>query len=150
MARKRYSDEERANALAALTANGGSVPITATRLGIPYRTLKHWADGDVQAAKLGNDKKEDLVAALRGLAWLILDMLPSKLKRADARSAAITLGIALDKAQLLSGQPTNITRTNELTDDQRRARLASFLGRLRTNRAGNGDGADHENGLAPQ
>jgi hypothetical protein len=142
MARRSYSDNDRSNALAALVANGGSVVITATRLGIPYRTLKHWADGDCHVAKLGNEKKADLAAALRGIAWLALDMLPAKLKKATAKDTATTLGIALDKAQLLDGDPTSIVRNEQLTDDQRRARLAACLERLGAD--GTGNGARHQ------
>jgi transposase-like protein len=139
---RRYSDDDRANALAALAANGGSVPITAARLGIPYRTLKQWADGHrhPESAQLSNEKKGALADALRGIAWLALDLLPDKLTKATAKDTATTLGIALDKAQLLDGDPTSIVRNEELSDDQRRARVAAYLERLRADGPGNGTG----------
>ena len=147
--RRSYSDEDRANALAALAANGGAVSVTAARLGIPRKTLEQWAKGQrhPEAALLSQGKKTELAAALRGIAWLVLDLLPEKLRKATAKDATVTLGIALDKAQLLDGEPTSINRNECLTDDQRRARLAAHLERLRAGGDGTGLG-DCRNGTA--
>ena len=45
MARRSYSDAERAEALAVLDANAGNVERTARHLGLPRKTLEGW-DGD--------------------------------------------------------------------------------------------------------
>lgn len=42
MPRRRYSDSERAEALAALAANAGNRAKTARQLGIPRQTLAEW------------------------------------------------------------------------------------------------------------
>jgi len=48
--RHRYSDEERADALLALEANGGNLSRTARQMGIPRATLRLWAQGNVVPA----------------------------------------------------------------------------------------------------
>jgi transposase-like protein len=59
MARHHYTDEQRANALAALAANGGNANRAAKELGIPVRTLRNWGKGDrhPEAAEMGRQKK---------------------------------------------------------------------------------------------
>lgn len=41
---RQYTDQEKADALAAVAANGGNVAGTAREIGIPMRTLKNWHD----------------------------------------------------------------------------------------------------------
>ena len=108
--RRHYSDEERANALAALKANGGNVKRTALQLGIPHKTLDNWAKGvnHPGAAELGNRKTADMAAALEDVAWKLLDAIPGKVEKAPLNHTATALGIAIDKARLLRGEPTSI------------------------------------------
>ncbi len=58
-ARRHYSEEERASALAALAANGGNIKRTASPLGISEKTLNNWAKGirHSESAKVGDQKK---------------------------------------------------------------------------------------------
>lgn len=108
--RRRYSDEERAAALAALAANGGNVGRTARELGIAETTVRHWATGDrhPEAAQMGERKKQDMATALEGVAWKLLRSLPKKVAKAPLNQAATAMGIAIDKARLLRGEPTQI------------------------------------------
>jgi hypothetical protein len=108
--KRRYSDDERANALAALAANAGNVTRTARQLGIPRATLVHWADGDrhPEAMIMGEGKRRDMAEALVGVAWQLLDAIPSKIDNAPLLQTATSLGIAIDKARLLRGEPTTI------------------------------------------
>jgi hypothetical protein len=46
MAKRRYTDDERSLALAALAANTGNVNKTVRQLGIPTTTLEHWSKGE--------------------------------------------------------------------------------------------------------
>jgi transposase-like protein len=130
----KYSDQQRAAALAALDANGGDARKTAKQTGIPYTTLREWVAGRVHEAvtELRNEKKQSLAARLEDLAHTVLDLLPDKLEQASAKDAAVTLGIAVEKAQLLKGEPTAIHRNEEvITEDERRRRLAELLYRGR-------------------
>lgn len=144
-AKKRtYTDEYRAEALAALAANDGNVKRTARQLGVPYTTLKQWAKGIVHPEARANaqPKKELLADRLEELAHLLLDDLarPEKIMGASLPHVATALGIAVDKMQLLRGLPT-VTVQNEyssLSDDELKRLLAEK--RLETER-GEGTGA---------
>jgi transposase-like protein len=59
---RRYSDREKATALAVLDANNGDALATARQTGIPRSTLRRWVSGSVSAdvAGLRQEKKADL------------------------------------------------------------------------------------------
>lgn len=108
--RRRYSDDERAAALAALAANGGNVQGTAKQLDLPERTLNHWANGRVNptVAKNGEERKKDLAAAIEDLAHKLVGHCSKDgtISKASLVQAATALGIAVDKLQALrSGSP---------------------------------------------
>ena len=48
MAKRSYSDEEKASALAALAAISGNVKQTASQTGVPRATLQRWASGELR------------------------------------------------------------------------------------------------------
>lgn len=119
MARKTYSDADRAAALAAITANGGDVTAKLGRdLGIPVGTLRSWAAGDVKVARTANVRtlKKDAEEAIDamcervarfGLAYVLSwhETQPDP----DPRllSAVMTsVGISIDKMRLLREQST--------------------------------------------
>src|SRR4051812_11842827 len=70
MARRRYSDEERAATLAALAANDGNLTRTAQQAGVPITTLLRWRDNPDSAAPsdLRNEKKDGLAALFNKVA----------------------------------------------------------------------------------
>jgi hypothetical protein len=104
--RRNYSDEDRANALAALDANGGNLMRTARQLGTPRKTLAEWARGRVPAAvaDLRHQKRGDLADRLEAVAHELLDALPAKIKDAPLNQLAVALGILIDKLILLRRQ----------------------------------------------
>lgn len=108
MGKRRYSDDERAASLAALAANGGDVAKTAAQVGVPYRTMKNWADGTChpEAAELGMAKKPLLADLLEDLAHRAVRTSRRGLRHLKADRAAVVAGIAIEKMQLLRGQPT--------------------------------------------
>src|SRR5262249_16637663 len=108
--RRRYTDEERAAALAALHANAGNLQRTAHQVGVPETTLRHWATGDrhPEAAQMGDQKRGPMADAFDAIAWKLLDALPDKIGTASLAQAATALGIAVDKGRLLRGLPTDI------------------------------------------
>jgi transposase-like protein len=136
---RRYSDEEKAQALAALDANGGNVAKTARQIGVPRKTLAEWAadrhtHDDV--AEIRQRKKIDLAQQLENIARQIADALPDKIQAANLQQAATSMAIAIDKMQLLRGAPTSISdiaieqiadRIERMTEDER-AVLARQLG----------------------
>jgi len=109
MARRRYTDEEKATFLAALDANDGNVKRTARDCGIPESTLRGWKKSrgtNDAVAELRPQKKGELADALEDIAWKIIGVLPDKIDEASVRELATLLGVALDKHQLLLGKPT--------------------------------------------
>ena len=143
MAKRTYSDQEKSDALVALDANGGNLTKAAGATGIPISTIQLWRDGHVHPAvtDFRNEKREPLADRLEALAHTIVDMLPEKLVTASAKDAAMSMGIALDKMQLLRGEPTNIHRDDNLPDEERADRAAALFDRARARRAGEADPA---------
>jgi transposase-like protein len=142
VAKRRYSDEEKAQALAILYANNGNIAEAQRQLGIPYRTLANWAaeerEGQTHAAiaNIGNQKKSDLAQRLEEIARELADAMPDKIQAATLQQVATSMAIAIDKMQLLRGAPTSISdiaieqiadRIERMTDDER-AILARQIG----------------------
>jgi hypothetical protein len=130
--RRRYSDDERAAALAALAANGGNVPLTARQLDIPEQTLRNWTAGrrHPEASQMGDEKRPPLADAFEALAGKLLDgITPAKITETGVKDLTTSAAIAVDKMRLLREQPTSISDVN-LPDEERRARLAAYLERL--------------------
>jgi transposase-like protein len=111
--RRRYTDDDRANALAALAANGGNVKRTAEQLGIPLQTLHSWASGarHPEASTSAEPKKGPMADRLEEIAWQLLEAIPGKIANAPLSQVATGMGIAIDKARLLRGEPTQIAET---------------------------------------
>lgn len=112
MEHRRYSDNERATALAILDANEGNVNKTAKETGIPRKTLSEWNNGRIhsEVAEIRQDKKADLSdmfedAARKYLSHAIQEKVIEKTVGASAIVAAAT---ATDKMRLLRGLPTEI------------------------------------------
>lgn len=67
MAKRSYSDEQKASALAALAANGGNVNLTSGQIGVPRHTLLKWAFGEgahTSVTDIGHQKKQGLADRL--------------------------------------------------------------------------------------
>jgi transposase-like protein len=110
MPRRQYSDAEKATALAALDANGGNVQGTAETLGIPESTLSGWAKGrgtNGDVPKLRDIKKKDLADELEGIAYKLAKAIPDKIEEATLQQVTTSLGITIDKMQLLRGEATD-------------------------------------------
>jgi transposase-like protein len=120
--RRRYSDQEQADALAALDANGGEVARTAAALGIPDETLRMWARGlrRPHNPQLLASTKEALAERLEAIAQSMAGVIEGGLDRISPSQAAIIMGISIEKFLLLRGEATSITTT---ADDERSARL---------------------------
>lgn len=115
-----YTERDRAAALAALEANNGNVTRTAKQLNMSRATLTRWRDQHNDPTNTGRLKKgaaqtlpearASLAERLQEFAHAVLDIAPDKLNNANLQHAFTALGISLDKAQLLQGQPTEITK----------------------------------------
>lgn len=118
--RRGYSDQQRAEALAALDANEGNLSETARDTGIPRQTLQEWQRGRVPEGvpELRQEKKQSLADRLEALAHTLIDVMPEKAADASLQQVATSFGIAVDKMRLLRGEPTSIEESRqELTED---------------------------------
>jgi len=157
--KRRYSDEEKANALAALAANAGNIERTARELSIPASTLQHWANGNVhaQVTNLRDQKKGVLAEGLEDVAWRLLEgVTPAKIAETDVRELLTAVGIAVDKMQLLRGKPTAIGKhdfsgvsddeLDKLIATEERAIVGGDPGEAPPSGGAAGAGADEEGG----
>jgi transposase-like protein len=115
--RRRYSDREKAAALAALAANAGHLRRTSVQMGLPASTLSQWAHGQgVEGAQeLLPEAREDLAEMFEQVAREAVGLLRGeKLSSASAQQLATVAGIAVDKARLLRGEPTHIAHREEV------------------------------------
>lgn len=148
--RKRYTDDDRANALAALAANGGNVKLTANQIDIPETTIRKWLSSEQhpEITKKGAQKKGPLSDYLEKIAWQLADSLPGKTDQSSLQQVATSLGIVIDKMRLLRNEPTEINRNEggadddlrKLTDEQLVERLAAARSRMEAARASEGSG----------
>jgi hypothetical protein len=126
VARRQYSDNDKAAALAALDANGGNTYKTAKDTGINRQTLANWANGrgvNHDMPNLVHQKKGELAERLMDVAHLLVDAIPDKIADASLQQVSTSLGIAIEKIQLLQGEATSrsdirMNRLPALPDDQ--------------------------------
>jgi hypothetical protein len=118
MSKRRYTDNDRSAALAALAANAGNLSRTARQMDIPRSTLSQWAGGSrhPEALAMSSGIKEDLAQLLEDLARALLSVTRQSMSGLSADRAMVCAAIALDKMLLLRGKPTAI---NEERGDDR-------------------------------
>src|SRR5262245_48805488 len=110
---RRYTDDERAAALAALAANNGNLLKTARDLGIPKSTLQQWAQGTThpEAAVNAEQKKGPMAERFDAFVHRVLGLTTDDdIRKASLKDRFTAAGIAVDKANLLRGKPTAISK----------------------------------------
>lgn len=117
MARKRYTDEERAGLVVMLQGEGypetlGALSKVATYSGVPKRTLRRWFKGTngQPPDKVVRLKKEDLADKFENIAYVMLDHAGGTdvIEEMKGKDAVMSAAIATDKMRLLRGLPTEI------------------------------------------
>jgi transposase-like protein len=144
MGKRRYSDDERAACLAALAANGGDVAKTARETGVPDPTLRCWAKGTrhPEALQMQEGKRLPLADMLEDLAYRAARTSRRGLRHVKADRAAVVMGIAIEKMQLLRGQPTERVDANVFARIEATAALFTDAARraIAADSAAGGDG----------
>jgi transposase-like protein len=116
-----YTPEFRAQALVTLEANGGNILQTATQLGVGEATIRAWvaensdikedsSDLAVATAEILPDTREEFIDELKTVRNKVLRQLHDNISDLKAREAAVTLGILIDKTELLEGNATSRTQ----------------------------------------
>ena len=118
MAARKYTEEERAVALAAFAANENNFERTAKFTGIPRNTIRRWVNGEgINAPTVANAtlKKGLLADQLEQIAEQLLKDAWVKREEATFPQLMTGLGISIDKMQLLRNKPTEIPGDNKQT-----------------------------------
>jgi transposase-like protein len=141
MATKRYSVEERAQALAVLQANAGNLKKTQRDTGIPRKTLAGWRDGNnkdhAQVLEQVPAKCEDLAAKLDAIAGkltrvteLKLDNLLSgddDIAKVNIKDLSLATSNTVQTTNLLRHKPTSISETRTTDAKRYEAIISNFL-----------------------
>lgn len=132
-ARREYTDEEKAAALAALRLHGGDASKAAREMGIPRQTLLRWRDSAPDVVRqIGQDKTDGIAVMMDRIARRAAGLVEKGMDYIDSATLAdedgnVTdisgavaakalpelnrvMGTAVDKGQLLRGDPTSNTR----------------------------------------
>lgn len=111
--RRRYDDKFRAGAVVTLEAAGypdqkGALIQVANHLRVPESTLRGWysEEHNPVPAQLRAEKRRELNIELREVAYKLVRAMPDKIEDAALQQVATSLGIVIDKMQLLEGKPT--------------------------------------------
>jgi hypothetical protein len=122
-----YTDEIKGHALAVLDANGGNYKETERVTGISDSTIQEWDNGRIHAEVRGirYQKGMELAEKLDFIAHELCDLVAEsgdKKSKANLKDSLISLGIAVEKSQLLKGQPTSIIGEgiSDLTADDKK------------------------------
>lgn len=126
---RRYTKQQKATAV--MAAEMVNAEAAAEQTGIPRSTIRRWLE-DPELVELRQKTRESMAADMKALAMVALEALMGAIRRGEleGRDLIVALGVAIDKAQLLSGEATSRTETRDLTatlDDHERARLRDIL-----------------------
>jgi len=100
----KYSDQDKANALATLDANGGNLVLTAAQLGIPRSTIKSWRGGigvHESVARSRHEKRNVLRQLYQAEAEAALKLAATKRKEATYQQLMTAAAISTDKLAAL-------------------------------------------------
>lgn len=112
-----YTEQQRADTLVALEANGGNILRTSEQTGVAQATIKTWltesreqkTDLAVAANELLPETREGFKTRLTSLRDKVLGHLEVNFEDLSARESVVALGILIDKVELLEGNATSRT-----------------------------------------
>lgn len=112
--RRQHSDQFKAEALAALDANGGNVRRTASQVGVSPNTLRDWREGrgvNPEVTDIRSEKRQSLADRLDAIAHKALDGLLEQPESyfGSFKDRMTGVAIAIDKVRLLRGQGEGAT-----------------------------------------
>lgn len=99
-----------------MNAELSSTLAAAEKTGIPRKTIAYWLERP-EFAELRQKTREDAAAGFGVLMHKAQDRLVELVPSMEARDLIVLLGVATDKAQLLSGQATQRTENRDLVED---------------------------------
>ena len=146
--KRSYDDKFRASAVIMLQAQGypdtkGALQTVSKYLAVPASTLQGWynATSNPPPTDIRYEKTIDLIQSIKDEIAGIIGTLPGKRDEASYKDLSTSLGIFVDKLQLLENKPTEISEQRhsgdiKLTATERNSRLAEILDSARSRRSG--------------
>ena len=128
--RRRYSKAEKATAI--IAAEVSTATAASEALGIPRQTIQYWVDLP-EFSDLRQKTREESAAGFTVLMHLAQARLAKLVPMMEPRDLTILLGVAAEKAQLLTGGATMRTETRSLADnlsDDEKQRLRDWIDSL--------------------
>lgn len=123
---RHYAKREKATAVIAAELTSNLAVERAT--GIPNSTVSRWRDDP--ELQIFVDKTRDVMAEeMSGLAALAMQAIQAKLRAGEfePRDLVVLLGVAMDKALLLSGDATSRSETRDITGSIADADIADII-----------------------
>lgn len=123
-----YSNEDKAVALAVTSCLG--CRRSQHVLSIPKQTINDWEHGrhiNDEVIAMAKHFKERIEKSFEELIEKCLPLALSRSEDASYRDLMVGCAIAVDKLQLLRGEPTQIVEQNTATREEREARLRELL-----------------------
>lgn len=109
-----YPEDLKAAVINAIEQNGGNVLATSKLFNLPRDTVNYWWHHSDRYVEIKHGKALSLADKLENLANSTADsLLEHDFSVVAARDKATVMGIAIDKMQLLRGQPTEIVENVE-------------------------------------
>jgi hypothetical protein len=112
----RYDDKFRASALLILEAAGyphkkGALTQASKTTGVPLTTLKGWAKHkeNPPPTEIRNEKEFELISWIQNEIKAVAGRVEETRQDASYRELMVSLGILIDKNQILTGKPTEIS-----------------------------------------
>lgn len=111
-----YPEELKAAVISAIEANGGQIRPTAKLFNLPYDTVHYWWAHSERFRQIQPASAQNLADKLENLANDTADsLLQHDFSIVAARDKAAVMAVAIDKMQLLRGQPTEIVERVDST-----------------------------------
>lgn len=120
MARRVYTEHDRAHVFAVLTANEGNVKRTARETGFPVQTVRDWkttweknGGPPEQILEVLPEVAGDFIDDATRIRNKALTLLEAKIDRGEvtAKDLLVAVGVLTDKVRLIQGQATSRTET---------------------------------------
>lgn len=114
-------------------AKPGALSTVSKHIKVPASTLRGWFNrtSNPPPAKIRDEKRFDLIEALRAEIADALGAAPNARDDASYKDLITGAAILIDKLQLLTGKPTERTE-HRITDEHRSQLLAGIAARLAT------------------
>ena len=141
---RKYSDDEKAEALATLKAYDCDLKKTSNELDIPVGTLHFWLKSTEHHPTVVQNSevhKQQIADRLESLVHDLISVAPGKIDEASLVQVMTSVGIAVDKMRILREQPTQIqSKVTHVNPDELIQRIRELATQYRSDQTTQSDG----------